>query len=300
MPLRSAAALLCRNSLRPLVAAQLQQLRAKPPVAPSNGLCTLVDRGPSAQQLLHREFVPSTTRGFSTAVRQQADEEELRAYFPNLTEADWAKIKGGHTWGSVAGNNIYHNLFKRRLEPLKEYLGLSHAELEKIVLRFPTVHDNNNLVHEKLEPLQAFLDLAAAELKKTVLLATNVLSCTHDNLVKDKLKPLQALLDLNAAELKKIVLGLPPVLGLSYEDNVKPTLAQLQEHLDLDAAELKKIVLGLPAVLGCSYEDNIKPTLVQLQEHLNLDAVELKKIVLLKPAVLSYVTANVVTKLRHQ
>jgi hypothetical protein len=49
-----------------------------------------------------------------------------------------------------------------------------------------------------------------------------------------------------------------------------------------------------------SYEDNIKPTLVQLQEHLNLDAVELKKIVLLKPAVLSYVPANVVTKLRHQ
>jgi hypothetical protein len=76
--------------------------------------------------------------------RKRSDEEELRAYFLNLTEADWAKIKGGHTWGSLAGNNIYHNLVKRRLEPLKElkesaYLGLSHAELKNIVLRSTNV-----------------------------------------------------------------------------------------------------------------------------------------------------------------
>ena len=112
-----------------------------------------------------------STRGLCTTARQQTDEEELRAYFPNPTEADWAKIKGGHTWDSLAGNYKYHNLVKRRLEPLKEYLGLSHAELEKIVLRLPAVlsFDHNNLVHEKLEPLQAFLDLNAAELKKIVL-----------------------------------------------------------------------------------------------------------------------------------
>jgi hypothetical protein len=58
---------------------------------------------------------------------------------PNPTEADWAKIKGEHTWDTLAGNNKYHNLVKRRMEPLKEYLGLSHAELEKIFLRHPAV-----------------------------------------------------------------------------------------------------------------------------------------------------------------
>jgi hypothetical protein len=175
MPLRSAVPSLYRLSLRPLVAAPLQQLRVKVPLAPSNGLCTLVDGGSSAQRLLHREIVPcyaichqSVTRGLSTTARQQTDKEELRAYFPELTEADWAKIKGDHTWDSFAGNSKYHNLVKRRLEPLKEYLGLSHAELKKIFLRRPAVLGSNhdNLVKEKLEPLQALLDLNAAELKK--------------------------------------------------------------------------------------------------------------------------------------
>jgi hypothetical protein len=39
----------------------------------------------------------------------------------------------------LAGNSKYHNLVKRRLEPLKEHLGLSHAELEKTFLRLPAV-----------------------------------------------------------------------------------------------------------------------------------------------------------------
>jgi hypothetical protein len=51
-----------------------------------NGLCTLIDGGPSAQRLLHREFIPCyayaichqyATRGLSTTARQQTDEEEL-------------------------------------------------------------------------------------------------------------------------------------------------------------------------------------------------------------------------------
>ena len=109
------------------------------------------------------------TRGLCTTAHQETDEEELRAYFPNLTETDWEKIKG-HTWDSFAGNYKHHNLVGRRMEPLKEYLGLSHAELEKVVLWQPAMlgSDHNNLVQKKLEPLQAFLDLNAAELKKVV------------------------------------------------------------------------------------------------------------------------------------
>jgi mTERF domain-containing protein len=96
------------------------------------------------------------------------------------------------------------------MEPLKGYLGLSHAdaELEKVVLWQPEVLclGHNNLVHEKLVPLQAFLGLNAAELKKVVILIPAVLGYNHNNLVHEKLEPLQALLGLNAAELKKIVL----------------------------------------------------------------------------------------------
>jgi hypothetical protein len=145
----------------------------------------------------------------------------------------------------VAGNNLYHNLVKGRLEPLKEYLGLSHAELQKIVLRTPAVLtlDHNNLVHEKLEPLQAFLGLNAAELKKVVLRTPAVFSCNHDNLVKEKLEPLQALLDLNAAELKKIVLRHPAVLTYNH-DSLATKLRLQQKHLGMTTEQFRDVLVA--------------------------------------------------------
>jgi hypothetical protein len=47
-------------------------------------------------------------------------------------------------------------------------------------------------VAEKLDPLQARLDLADAELNKVVLRHPTVLNYNHDSLVAEKLDPLQA------------------------------------------------------------------------------------------------------------
>jgi hypothetical protein len=53
-------------------------------------------------------------------------------------------------------SDVNHNLVGRQLKPLRECLGRSHAQLEKIMLGL--TYDHNNLVTKKLNPLQARLD----------------------------------------------------------------------------------------------------------------------------------------------
>jgi hypothetical protein len=52
--------------------------------------------------------------------------------------ADWAKIHR-QIGSSYISNDVHHNLVGLKLEPLHEYLGLTRAELEKVVLRLPAV-----------------------------------------------------------------------------------------------------------------------------------------------------------------
>jgi mTERF domain-containing protein len=150
------------------------------------------------------------------------------------------------------GNGVNHNLVEGRLKPLKEYLGLTIAELRKIVLSLPNVlgYNHDNLVNEKLEPLQRHLDLTDAELKKIVLLSTNVFSCTHDNLVNEKLEPLKRHLDLTDAELKKIVVSLPAVLSYNHDNLVNEKLKLQQECLGYTDEEMRAAVIAQAMLLG--------------------------------------------------
>ena len=74
----------------------------------------------------------STRRGLCTARGTITDEEELQEYM-ELTDAEVARIVDKSPNGFV-GNGVNHNLVEGRLKPLKEYLGLTIAELKKIVL----------------------------------------------------------------------------------------------------------------------------------------------------------------------
>ena len=113
----------------------------------------------------------STRRGLCTARGTITDEEELQEYL-QLTDAEIARIVDKCAGANdFVGNGVNHNLVEGRLKPLKEYLGLTIAELRKIVAGPTNVLDYNhdNLVNEKLEPLQRHLDLTDAELNKIVV-----------------------------------------------------------------------------------------------------------------------------------
>jgi mTERF domain-containing protein len=193
----------------------------------------------------------STRRGLCTARGALTDEEELQEYL-QLTDAEVARIVDKCAGSNdFVGNGVNHNFVEGRLKPLKEYLGLTIAELRKIVHRFPSVlgYNHDNLVNEKLEPLKRHLGLTDAELKKIVVSMPPVLSCTHDNLVNEKLEPLQRHLDLTDAELKKIVVSFPAVFSQNH-DSVVEKLKLQQECLGYTDEELRAEVVALPHALS--------------------------------------------------
>jgi hypothetical protein len=196
-------------------------------------------------------------RGGCTTGRPLTDEAELRAFFPNLSEADWANIErklGVIGWDSYIANATYHRIVERRLKPLQGYLDLTHAQLEKIVKWLPQVlhFNHNSLVTEKLEPLQEHLQLTHAELKQIVRKLPSVMTYDLFNLVTEKLHPLQAHLALNDAELKKIVLKLPSVMGYAHT-SVLEKLRLQQECLGMTDVEFRNAVLVDVSALSAGY-----------------------------------------------
>jgi hypothetical protein len=191
----------------------------------------------------------STRRGLCTARGTLTDEEELQDYL-QLTDAEVARIVD-KSHNNFVGNGVNHNLVEGRLKPLKEYLGLTIAELRKIVHSFPKVlgYTHKNLVNEKLEPLKRYLDLTDAELKKIAVRLPQVMSLNHNNLVNEKLEPLQQLLDLTDAELKKIVVSNAQVLGYKH-DSVVEKLKLQQECLGYTDEEMRAAVIAQPQALG--------------------------------------------------
>jgi hypothetical protein len=190
----------------------------------------------------------STRRRLCTARGNLTDAQEIQEYL-ELTDAEVARIVdrcGGSK--DFIGNGVNHNLVEGRLKPLKEYLGLTIAELRKIVLSLPSVlsctHDN--LVNEKLKPLKRYLDLTDAELNKIVVSHPKVLSYNHDNLVNEKLKPLQRHLDLTDAELRKIVLASTSVLSCTHDNLVNEKLELQQECLGYTDEEMRAAVIAQP------------------------------------------------------
>jgi len=178
---------------------------------------------------------------------------------------------------------------EERLGWLQSELGLSDAELKKVVMRFPallgySVEDN---MAPKLDWLQARLDLDDAGLRKMVLRLPALLSCSVENNLTPKLDWLQTRLDLDDAGLRKMVLLLPALLSYSIEDNMEPKLQWLQTRLDLDGEQLRKMVLTFPALLNYSVEGNMEPKLGFFQEELGLSVSEVRASIVSAPARLS-------------
>jgi hypothetical protein len=251
---------------------------------PLSNLCT---HNFSPLLIGQQSFGLSTRRVLCTARSTLTDADEIQEYL-DFTDAEVARIVDKSP-NNLVGNGVNHNLVEGRLKPLKKYLGVTIAELKKLVRKLPQVLgcNHDNLVNEKLEPLKRYLDLTDAELKKIVLLSTSVLSCNHDNLVNEKLEPLQRHLDLTDAELKKVVLLSTSVLSCTHDNLVNEKLEPLKRLLDLTDAELKKIVVSLPQVLSLNHDSVVKKLKLQ-QECLGYLDEEKGAAVISQPKALSY------------
>jgi hypothetical protein len=73
-----------------------------------------------------------TRRGLCTARDALTDVQELQRYL-QLTDVEVARIVK-KSQSNLVGNGVNHNFVEGTLKPLQEYLGLTIAELKKIVL----------------------------------------------------------------------------------------------------------------------------------------------------------------------
>ena len=166
-----------------------------------------------------------------------------------------------------------------------ERLGCTEAEGEKAAGRLlPGVRDwldtDWQRADETRSSVQQLLGLSEAEVRKLVLRQPAVLGYSVEENVRPTVAALRSLLGLSEAEVRKLVLTLPAVLGYSIEENVRPTVAALRSLLGLSEAEVRKVVLRLPAVLGYSVEENVRPKVAALRSLLGLSEAEVRKLVL--------------------
>jgi hypothetical protein len=175
-------------------------------------------------------------------------------------------------------------------EALQVRLGLSEAQLQKVVVALPSTlalsFESN--IEPSLAKLQARLGLSEAQLQKVVVALPAVLGYSFESNIKPSLAKLQARLRLSEAQLQKVVVALPAVLGYCFESNIEPSLAKLQARLGLSEVQLQKVVVALPQVLSYSFESNIEPSLAKLQARLGLSEAQLQKMVVAKPSTLAY------------
>ena len=111
------------------------------------------------------------------------------------------------------------------------------------------------------DALQARLGLSEAQLQKVVVALPAVLSLSFESNLEPSLAKLQARLGLSEAQLQKVVVALPSVLGYSFESNLSPTLDFLQRELALSLEALRERVVRMPALLGYSLAKRYQPRL---------------------------------------
>ena len=113
--------------------------------------------------------------------------------------------------------------------------------------------------------LRAKLGLSDADLRKLVLRVPTVLTLNMDKNVNPKLDWLQERLDLSRDELKKICLTLPATLAYSVDKNLEPKLSYFEHELGMSPREIRSKIISMPARLGYSIEKRYRPRLAAIR-----------------------------------
>lgn len=133
---------------------------------------------------------------------------------------------------------------------IQRVVGLTDAELKRIVSRVPQVNDYSS---------------SAAS------------TCV------DKLKEKLSLSDLEFK--KKLVLRLPQCLGYDFASEIDPSLSALQASLDMSGDELRSLVLKCPQIIGLDFSSEVEPKIAAIRNRLGGDDKSaLKEEILKKPA----------------
>jgi mTERF domain-containing protein len=112
-----------------------------------------------------------------------------------------------------------------------------------------------------LDAVQGRLGLSDAELRKMVRRTPQIIGYSFEGNIKPTLDAVQGHLGLSDAELRKMVRNNPQIIAYSFEGNTKPKFDWLQQALGLDSAQLVELLQKQPTLLGMSLDKSLVPNL---------------------------------------
>ena len=181
-------------------------------------------------------------------------------------------------------NRALHTPLRRQLKDFKVHTsGLCFKEAGNFVAD-AQLRGDRELRHVRLHVFLEKLGLSPAQVAKVVAGFPSILGLSIEANLKPKVEWLRDL-GLSQAQVAKVVAVLPQVLGYSIEANLNLTVEWLRD-LGLSQEQVAKIVSCFPQVLGLSIEANLNAKRAVLQHFYT--QTELCEIVAVFPQLLGY------------
>jgi hypothetical protein len=146
------------------------------------------------------------------------------------------------------------------LQYLQTRLGLDEPEMAAMERKLMFCPDEDR-IRSSLDGLQGHLGLSDAELRKMVRSMPAIIGYSFEGNIKPTLDAVQGHLGLSDDELRKMVRSMPFIIGLSFEANIKPKFDWLQQALGLDSAQLVELLQKQGTLLGMSLDKSLVPNL---------------------------------------
>ncbi|KAL9186783.1 hypothetical protein ACHAXT_010503 [Thalassiosira profunda] len=174
------------------------------------------------------------------------------------------------------------------LDMIQGRLGLSSAELRRLVLRMPSVMGvGQSSFAERVAFFTEEAGLSVDDVRKAALKQPSLLQYSVEATLRPKLRFFIDELGMSQTSVARVLQLAPAVMGLSLTDNLRPKLVSMMQFCALDVREIGQIVSTSPQTLLLSQKGKIEPVLKFLSRSLMLkEPRELGKIVLTTPRVM--------------
>ena len=158
-------------------------------------------------------------------------------------------------------------------------IGLSSRELQKVVLRMPSLlgmsilNGENQSVSALDKRLNFFLDevgMTQEDIKTSLIKQPSLLQYSVENNMRPKLSFFVQELHLSLPVVSRIISMAPGVMGLSLEDNIRPKVGAIRKGCNLSETEVGVLVATVPSILLLSTKRKIVPCFDFLFEALEL------------------------------
>lgn len=178
---------------------------------------------------------------------------------------------------------------RRKVELLRETMGLSEADIVQILERQPTILQLS--ADKNLAPTMLFLlrklELGRADLRQLILQEPSII-CYATKTLNSKIRFFTQIMGFNISECRKIFLLEPKLFRSSAQNGLIPRFRFLLRDANLDLDQLRSIVLKYPRILIYSLDNLVGKMIFFFVMTLKMEPTQITKVLISFPYILDY------------